>query len=228
VDALARRQERLEAILRDLGGVVVAYSGGVDSAYLLAAAHDVLGDRCLAATAVSPSLSADELACAERIAASIGARHVRVRTREFEDPRYLRNDAQRCYFCKHALFTELGAVALECGLPVVAYGANVDDQGDYRPGMRAAAEFAVRAPLLDAGLGKAPTSRVDEVGHENVQHGFEGFVEFQFLASGGVLPVDRPKERIKHGQALADERKGEESGLIAIVQVGAVVGDFIG
>jgi pyridinium-3,5-biscarboxylic acid mononucleotide sulfurtransferase len=153
-DTLDGKQARLEAILRDLGGVVVAFSGGVDSAYLLAAAFDVLGDRCVAATAVSPSLARDELAAAERIAAALGARHVRVDTQEFEDARYLRNDVNRCYFCKHALFTELAPLAGALGLPAVVYGANADDRGDYRPGMRAAAEFAVRAPLLEADLGK--------------------------------------------------------------------------
>jgi len=155
VDALALKQARLDALLRGLGGVVVAFSGGVDSAYLLAAAYQALGERCVAATAVSPSLAQDELAIAERIATRLGVRHVRVETREFEDPRYLRNDAHRCYFCKHALFTELAALARALGFPAVAYGANADDRGDYRPGMRAAEEFAVHAPLLDAGLGKA-------------------------------------------------------------------------
>lgn len=152
---LQHKHARLEAVLRDLRGAVVAFSGGVDSAYLLAAASDALGERCVAATAVSASLPQDELAAAERIAASLGVRHLRVETREFEDERYLRNDANRCFFCKHALFTELARIAREVGLPVVIYGANADDAGDYRPGMRAAAEFAVRAPLLEADLGKA-------------------------------------------------------------------------
>lgn len=155
MDDLAAKRARLDAILRDLGGVVVAFSGGVDSAYLLAAACDALGDKCAGATAVSASLAGDELEIARRIAAALGVRHVIVHTREFEDARYLRNDAGRCYFCKQALFTRLAELADDLGFPHVAYGAHADDLGDYRPGMRAAGEFRAHAPLLDAGLGKA-------------------------------------------------------------------------
>jgi pyridinium-3,5-biscarboxylic acid mononucleotide sulfurtransferase len=154
------KRARLDAVLRTLGGVVVAFSGGVDSAYLLAAAYDALGKRCVGATAVSPSLAGDELAAARRIAEAIGARWVTVETREFDDPQYRRNDAQRCYFCKHALFVSLGTLARDLGLPAVAYGANVDDESDYRPGARAAAEFSVRAPLVEAGLTKAEIRRL--------------------------------------------------------------------
>jgi uncharacterized protein len=154
MESLDRKQARLEALLRGIGSAVVAFSGGVDSAYLLAAAYQVMGDRCVAATAVSASLAEAELANAEHVASALGVRHRRVRTSEFADARYLRNDGQRCYFCKHALFTALTRLARELGLAAVVYGANADDRGDYRPGMRAAEEFAVHAPLLDAGLGK--------------------------------------------------------------------------
>ncbi|HLW58460.1 MAG TPA: ATP-dependent sacrificial sulfur transferase LarE [bacterium] len=153
-EPLAVKVARLNETLRGFAGVVVAFSGGVDSAYLLAAAAEVLGNRCVGATAVSPSLARDELTVARRIAAAIGVRHLIVETDEFEDPRYRRNDVQRCYFCKHALFTRLGALAGDLGFAAVVYGANADDLGDYRPGMRAAAEFAVRAPLVEAGLTK--------------------------------------------------------------------------
>jgi pyridinium-3,5-biscarboxylic acid mononucleotide sulfurtransferase len=155
VDETRAKDAGLRALLRDFGGVVVAFSGGVDSAFLLASAHEILAARCVGATAVSPSLPRDELEATRRIAGAIGARWVPVPTREFDDPRYRRNDTQRCYFCKHALFTELEGLARALGLPVLAYGANADDRGDYRPGQRAAVEFSVRAPLLEVGLTKA-------------------------------------------------------------------------
>lgn len=200
------KQARLEAILRDLGGVVVAFSGGVDSAYLLAAAVDVLGDRCVAATAVSPSLARDELAAAERIAAALGARHVRVDTREFMDARYLRNDVNRCYFCKHALFTELAPLAGELGLQIVAYGANADDRGDYRPGMRAAAEFAVRAPLLEADLRKTEIRALAR------RRGLEVWDKPAAPCLASRLPYGSPVTVAALGQIEAAERVVRELG----------------
>ena len=211
VDALALKHARLDRLLRDLGGVVVAFSGGVDSAYLLAAAHQALGDRCVAATAVSPSLAQDELAIAERIATTLGVRHVLVQTREFADPRYLRNDAQRCYFCKHALFTELIDLARTLGLPALAYGANVDDRGDYRPGMRAAEEFAVHAPLLDAGLGKADVRALAraaglEVWDKPAAPCLASRLPFGTPVTVGALSQIEAAERVLHGLGFNESR----------------------
>lgn len=199
-DVPAGKQARLEALLRRLGGVVVAFSGGVDSAYLLAVAHGVLGDRCVAATAVSPSLARDELAIAERIAGALGVRHIRVETREFEDARYLRNDANRCYFCKHALFTDLARLAGDLGLPAVVYGANADDRRDDRPGMGAAAEFAVQAPLLDAGLGKADIRALAR------RMGLEVWDKPAAPCLASRLPVGSPVTVAALGQIEAAER----------------------
>ena len=147
--------EKLQALLKNYGSCLVAYSGGVDSVFLARVAHDVLGDRALAAIADSPSLPRRELQEALDIAAKF-AFPVRVlQTQEFANENYTANPANRCYFCKHELFEELTPLARTENFAVIAYGENASDIGDYRPGAQAAAEFQVRAPLKEAGLTKA-------------------------------------------------------------------------
>jgi uncharacterized protein len=146
---------RLEAILADMGGVVIGMSGGVDSVLLGKVAHQVLGERALAVTADSPSLPRRELREAAEQARVAGVNHLVIKTGEVENPQYAANPTNRCYFCKSELFSHLDAIARERGLRWVAYGENVDDMGDHRPGAQAAAERRVRAPLKEAGLTKA-------------------------------------------------------------------------
>jgi len=147
--------ENLRTLLKSYGSCLVAYSGGVDSVFLARVAHDVLGDRALAAIADSPSLPRRELQEALELAAQF-AFPVRVlQTQEFANENYTANPANRCYFCKHELFEELTPLAKAEKFAVIAYGENASDIGDFRPGAQAAAEFQVRAPLKEAGLTKA-------------------------------------------------------------------------
>jgi uncharacterized protein len=139
--------------LSSLGAVVVAYSGGVDSAYLAYVAHDTLGARALAVTADSPSYPERHRRMALDVAARVGFRHQIIDTHEMERPEYRANPTNRCYFCKHELYTHLSRLAGDLGA-IVVDGNNADDRGDYRPGRQAAREFGVRSPLDDAGLTK--------------------------------------------------------------------------
>ncbi len=146
--------DRLRAACRDLGSTLVAFSAGVDSTLLLKVCVDELGDRAVAATAVSESYPAHELQQAKRLARDIGVELVLVETHELADENYASNPANRCYYCKQELFTTIFPLAAARELATVAYGANLDDVGDFRPGMQAAKAMGARAPLLEAGLGK--------------------------------------------------------------------------
>ena len=147
-------EQRLYAVLAELDDLAVALSGGVDSAVLLHAAHAVLGERCAALVADSPSLARRDLEEARRVAADVGARLVVLHTDELDDPAYARNDGLRCYHCKSALFDGMAAWARREGFHNLAFGEIVDDLRDDRPGATAARERSVRAPLREAGLSK--------------------------------------------------------------------------
>ena len=151
---LAARRDLLLEILRGYGRLAVAYSGGVDSAVVAKAAQVALGDSVIAVTAVSESLAKGELEEATELAGRIGIKHRVIRTEEFADPNYLRNTSDRCYFCKSELYGRLEGLKGALNVDTIASGANLDDQGDHRPGMKAAAEHDVRHPLQEAGLTK--------------------------------------------------------------------------
>jgi uncharacterized protein len=153
-EALAAKYARLQAILREMESALVAYSGGVDSALLLKVAVETLGESAVGVLASSPAYDEEETAAAVKLAEEMGARLERVETGELDDPRYVANDANRCYFCKVELFDHLEPVARRLGLRTIAYGMNRDDRGDWRPGRKAARERGVRAPLDEADLGK--------------------------------------------------------------------------
>ena len=149
-----RKADALHRALSAFPSLIVAYSGGVDSAYLALAATQVLGTRVLCVTADSPSYPERHRRLALQIAAGFGLNHEIIRTGELARPEYRANPANRCYYCKHELYTHLTAIARERGIPVIADGSNADDRSDYRPGRQAAREFGVISPLDAAGLTK--------------------------------------------------------------------------
>ncbi|MBI5441357.1 MAG: ATP-dependent sacrificial sulfur transferase LarE [Deltaproteobacteria bacterium] len=152
---LREKRARLTELLRELGGCVVGFSGGVDSTFLLAAALEALGERVLAVTATSETYPERELREAEELAARLGVRHRVIASEELDIPGFAENPKNRCYFCKSELFGKLREIAREEGLPHVVDGNNADDRGDYRPGREAARELGVRSPLDEVGLSKA-------------------------------------------------------------------------
>jgi len=160
--AAAPKLVRLREEIAACGSALVAFSGGVDSTFVLAVAREVLGDAAVALTAHSPSVPASEREEARRLAARLGARHVVRGSREGEDPRYRANPVDRCYFCKSELFRICHEVARAEGLAAVLDGFNADDRADHRPGRRAGLEHGVRSPLADAGLGKAEIRALSE------------------------------------------------------------------
>jgi pyridinium-3,5-biscarboxylic acid mononucleotide sulfurtransferase len=188
---LCERRDRLVATLRGYGRVAVAFSGGVDSTVVAQAAQVALGESAIAVTAVSDSLAQGELEDAEALARQIGIKHRVIRTEEFADPNYVRNSSDRCYFCKSELYGRLSGLLGALGVEVIASGANTDDAGDHRPGMRAAGENGVRHPLQECGLSKT---------------------DVRALAKAWNLPAwDKPatpclSSRIAYGESVTPER----------------------
>ena len=188
--AALAKQARLIDTLRALDSLLVAYSGGADSAYLAWAAHRALGERALAVTALSASYSLHDREQAEACARAAGFLHEFIRTQELDNPLYVANNADRCYHCKDELFDQMEALAREGNFGAIAYGINADDTRDFRPGHRAAHEHKILAPLLDAGLTKS---------------------EIRFLSQRAALPTwNRPasaclSSRVPYGTAVTPE-----------------------
>ncbi|BAZ87186.1 ATP-dependent sacrificial sulfur transferase LarE [Dolichospermum compactum] len=154
--------EQLKELFREMDQALIAYSGGVDSTLVAKIAYDVLGDRALAVTAVSPSLLPEELEDAKIQAATIGISHKVVQTQEMDNPNYTSNPVNRCYFCKSELHDTLKPLALELGYPYVVDGVNADDLHDYRPGIQAAKERGARSPLAEIGVTKAEVRQISQ------------------------------------------------------------------
>ncbi|MEH2382723.1 MAG: ATP-dependent sacrificial sulfur transferase LarE [Nostoc sp.] len=159
---LTEKFEQLRALFKEMEQALIAYSGGVDSTLVAKIAFDVLGDRALAVTAVSPSLLPEELEDAKIQAATIGIPHKIVQTHEMENPNYTSNPVNRCYFCKSELHDTLKPLALELGYPYVVDGVNADDLHDYRPGIQAAKERGARSPLAEVGVTKLEVRQLSQ------------------------------------------------------------------
>lgn len=152
---LQDKLNRLEEVIKELGSLAVGFSGGVDSAFLLASASQVLADRALAVTNADASVPSREVEEAAAFCKQRGIRHIICRLDPLDDENYRKNGPERCYFCKRGIFTEIGRIARENGIEYVAEGSNLDDLGDYRPGLKAVSELGVKSPLREAGLTKS-------------------------------------------------------------------------
>jgi uncharacterized protein len=185
---------RLKDAIRGCGSALVAFSAGVDSTFVLAVAVEVLGERAVALTAHSPSVPQAEREEARRLAASLGARHLERESREGEDPRYLANPVDRCYYCKTELYRLCEEAAAELGVAAVLDGFNADDRRDHRPGHRAALERLVRSPLAEAGLGK------DEVRAWSEAYGLATWDKPQMACLASRIPYGTPVTPERLGQ----------------------------
>ncbi|MBW4633441.1 MAG: ATP-dependent sacrificial sulfur transferase LarE [Iphinoe sp. HA4291-MV1] len=159
---LTKKLEQLKALFLEMEQALIAYSGGVDSTLVAKVAYDVLGDRALAVTAMSPSLLPEELEDASLQAATIGIPHQIIQTHEMENPNYTSNPVNRCYFCKSELHDTLKPLAVQLGYPYVVDGVNADDLHDYRPGIQAAKERGARSPLAEVGITKAEVRQISK------------------------------------------------------------------
>ena len=200
-DDLESKGERLQSNLRRLGRTLVAYSGGVDSAYLAWAAHQVLGDKMLTIIADSPSLARTQLSDAVAFAQEQSIPLEVVATSELDRPEYVRNDSERCFFCKDELFTLMEELRQARGFEAIAYGVNLNDQGDFRPGQRAAAHHRVVAPLLEAGLSK------DEIRALAREAGLRVWDKPASACLSSRIEYGRPVTR----EALAAVERGEDA-----------------
>jgi pyridinium-3,5-biscarboxylic acid mononucleotide sulfurtransferase len=194
-------------VVAGTAGALVAFSGGVDSTFVLAVAREVLGDRAVALTAHSPSVPQAERAEASALAERLGARHLVVESRELDDPRYVANGSDRCYFCKSELYRLCGEAAREQGLGAILDGFNADDRRDHRPGHRAAEERAVRSPLAEAGLTKAEVRAWSEA------YGLPTWDKPQMACLASRLPYGTPVTVERLGQVERAEERLRALGL---------------